>query len=230
MQCAVAIDVHDMALQMSSIGVRSYAPSDRPAVREISHATGLMGESAQAFWRHRESWADVWTSYYTDREPGSLHVATLDDAVVGYLAGCLNTAAMHPSTDELINAVIRKHWLVFRPGTAGFLYRAMLDTLRDKERASGDFVDPRWPAHLHIDLLPAARGLGLGAALMKRWLGQLADADSAGCHLATLTENARAHTFFEAFGFRDHGEPTLIPGMRGERGERLHQQIMVRSE
>ena len=125
---------------MSPVGVRSFVAEDREAVRDISYRTGFMGESAESFWRHRESWADLWTSYYTDREPESLYVATMDDSVVGYLAGCMNTAAMTPSTDETMKAVIRKHWLLFRPGTAGFLYRGMLDTIRDRQRAANSSI------------------------------------------------------------------------------------------
>jgi ribosomal protein S18 acetylase RimI-like enzyme len=211
---------------MSLVGVRSFRPGDRAAVREICYQTGFMGEPATSFWRHQESWADLWTSYYTDREPESLFVATLDDSVVGYLTGCVTTAAA-PRTDELIQAVIRKYWLLFHPGTAGFLYRGMLDSIRDGERARGDFSDPRWPAHLHINLLPAGRGTGLGRALMERWLHQLKEANSAGCHLATLVENTPAASFFEKMGFRKQGDPTLVPGMRGKGGERLHQQMMV---
>jgi ribosomal protein S18 acetylase RimI-like enzyme len=211
---------------MSAAGVRSYVAGDRAAVRDICYRTGLMGEPADGFWRHKESWADLWTSYYTDREPESLYVATVDDSVVGYLTGCMDTAAA-PSTDEIMRAVIRKHWLLFRPGTAGFLYRGMLDSMRDRERARGGFIDPRWPAHLHINLLPAARGRGLGAALMERWQKRLVEADSPGCHLGTLVENVRAVSFFEKMGFRKHGAPALVPGMRGKEGERLHKQIMV---
>jgi GNAT superfamily N-acetyltransferase len=203
---------------MSVVGVRSFEPADRAAVRDISYRTGFMGESAESFWRHKESWADLWTSYYTDQEPESLQVATMDDAVVGYLAGCRNTAAMRPNTEELTKTVIRRHWLLFRPGTAGFLYRGLLDSLRDRERATSDFIDPRWPAPLHIDLLPAARGTGLGAALIERWLQQLREAASPGCHLLTLVENTRALKFFEKSGFRNHGNPALVGGMRGKRG------------
>jgi hypothetical protein len=41
-------------------------------------------------------------------------------------------------------------------------------------------------------------------------------------------ENERACRFFRTFGFRNHGEPTLVAGMRDAAGQRLHQQIMVR--
>lgn len=207
-------------------GVRGYEPGDREAVRDICYRTGFMGKSAASFWRHEESFCDVWTSYYTDREPGSLYVATIDDSVVGYLTGCVDTAVA-PSTAETLASAVLRYWLLFRPGTAGLLYRGLLDTVRDRMRASGDFRDPRWPAHLHVNLLPAARGSGLGVALMERWLDRLGDIDSPGCHLGTLAENAPAHAFFEKLGFRKHGEPTPVPGVRSERGARLHQQMMV---
>lgn len=209
------------------LAVRSYEPGDRAAVRSISFRTGFMGETAASFWRHEASWADVWTSYYTDREPESLSVATQGGTVVGYLAGCRDTATMHPTTDELIAAAMRRHWLIFRPGTAGFFFRAALDAVRDRNRSGGEFIDARWPAHLHIDLLPAARGTGLAAALMSRWLDQLRDDGSPGCHLATLVENSRAARFFEMSGFRAFGSPRPVPGMRSASGGRLHQQVMV---
>jgi ribosomal protein S18 acetylase RimI-like enzyme len=212
---------------VGTMEVRGYEPADRSAVRSISFRTGFIGEPAGSFWRHEESWADVWTSYYTDHEPESLGVATAGGTVVGYLAGCLDTSAMHPTTDELLAAVIRRHRLLLRRGTAGFLYRAIVDGIRDRGGATGEFNDPRWPAHLHIDLLPEARGTGLAGALMRRWQDQLRAADSPGCHLATLVENDRAHRFFEKSGFGDHGAPTRVPGMRGPSGQRLHQQIMV---
>jgi hypothetical protein len=69
---------------------------------------------------------------------------------------------MSPTADERLVAAIRKDRLLFRRGTAGFLMRAIVDGLRDRDSAKGDFIDPRWPAHLHIDLLPEPRGIGLG--------------------------------------------------------------------
>lgn len=78
-----------------------------------------------------------------------------------------------------------------------------------------------------MNLLPVARGYGLGRALMERWLEQLKQSGSPGCHLSTLVENTAAVSFFEKMGFKKRGEPSLVPGMRGIGDERLHQQIMV---
>ena len=52
---------------MSPVGVRRFVAEDRAAVRDISYRTGFMGESAESFWRYKESWADLWTSYYSRR-------------------------------------------------------------------------------------------------------------------------------------------------------------------
>jgi hypothetical protein len=45
------------------------------------------------------------------------------------------------------------------------------------------FILQRHPAHVHIDLLPHARGKGHGRALMRLQLGQLARRGAVGVHL-----------------------------------------------
>jgi ribosomal protein S18 acetylase RimI-like enzyme len=211
---------------MTNIEIRKFVKADKKAIQDIAYLTGYMGESAEQFWPHKQSFAEIWTSYYIDHEPDSLYVAIKDNSVVGYLTGCLNTA-LSPKSEDIFQSAIMKYGLLFRPGTASFLWRAMLDAIMDKRSAKSDFIDERWPAHLHINLIPLARGTGLGAALMQSWLEQLRQARSPGCRLSTLVENTRAVSFFEKMGFKKDGEPSLVPGMRSRHGERLHQQIMV---
>ena len=210
---------------MIDIGIRKYSERDREAVQEICYLTGYMGDSPAYFWRHKQSFVEIWTSYYLGHEPESVYVAIKDDSVVGYLTGCLNTALA--KSEAIMQSAIIKYGLLFRPGTAGFFWRAIFDGMKDKHGATGELIDERWPSHLHINLLPVARGTGLGATLMKSWLEQLRHSGSRGCHLGTLVENTRAVLFFEKMGFKPHGAPSLVPGMRGPGGERLHQQIMV---
>jgi ribosomal protein S18 acetylase RimI-like enzyme len=210
---------------MIGIGIRKYGEGDREAIQDICYLTGYMGDSPAYFWRHKQSFVEVWTAYYLDHEPESVYVAIKDDSVVGYLMGCLNTALA--KSDAILQSAIIKYGLLFRRGTAGFFWRAIFDGMKDKHVATGEFIDERWPSHLHINLLPVARGTGPGAALMESWLEQLKLSGSRGCHLGTLVENTRAVSFFEKMGFKKHSEPSLLPGMRGPGGERLHQQIMV---
>jgi GNAT superfamily N-acetyltransferase len=93
---------------------------------------------------------------------------------------------------------------------------------------TGEVDDPRWPSHLHINLLPEARGRGVGDGLMNEWFSRLRQLGSPGCHLGTLAENTTAIAFFERVGFQRYGVPVLLPGMRLRSGGRMHLQMMVR--
>ena len=212
--------------------VRPYVHEDRAAVRHICFQTGYMGEPADFMWRDRESWADMFSGYYTDVEPDSAFVVEIDGSVSGYLLGAVDSSkAWNPGF--VLGRHIVKRGIAFRPGTAKFVWRSMKDAIVDvgsrrvKVRDL-DFSDARWPSHLHIDLLPVARGMGAGRRLVDLWLTRLAEASIAGCHLQTMAENTGAIAFFEAVGFRREGEPHLIPGFRSPTGARHHIQTMVR--
>jgi ribosomal protein S18 acetylase RimI-like enzyme len=207
--------------------IRQYQPTDRPAVREICCRTGYIGEPADWYWRNSESFADIWTSYYTDREPESVFVAERSGRVVGYLLGCVDTARA-PGPEAAVMRQLLRRGLLFRPGTAGFFRHVIGDLLRNTAAPAGELRDARWPAHLHIDLLPEGRGLGAGAALMHVWFERLTALGVPGCHLVTMAENVNAIAFFERMGFRRFGPPALVPGMRTPEGKRMHQQVMVR--
>lgn len=219
------------AMDRAEMVVRPYRTEDRQAVRDICYATGYMGDSPEWYWRDVESFSDLWSRYYTDREPQSLFVAARPDgAVVGYLMGCIDSAG----ADEF-NRVLRYHairrYCFLRPGTAGFMWRSLADVLRDnaigRRPLPTPLHDARWPAHLHINLLPEARAGGVGRRLMMTWIDHLRDLGVVGCHIETLAENSRAIAFFEAMGFRRHGPPLLAPGMRLREGGRMHVQRLV---
>jgi ribosomal protein S18 acetylase RimI-like enzyme len=213
----------------SDIVVRPYRPEDRAQVRHICHVTGYMGEPADWMWRDVESFADLFTAYYTDGEPESALVAEQDGVVAGYLLGCVDSRrAWSPG------AVFGQHFLRrgigFRPGTAGVVWRSFGDVVVDGLRRRlppVSLYDDRWPAHLHIDLLPSIRGRGVGAGLMRTWFAQLEASGVAGCYLETLGENHGAIAFFESMGFRRHGRPMSAPGLRSRSGERHTVQLMV---
>jgi ribosomal protein S18 acetylase RimI-like enzyme len=213
------------------VSIRPYQERDRARVRSICHATGYMGEPVDWMWRDAESFADLFTSYYTDAEPQSALVAERDGEVAGYLLGCVESrTAWNPAT--IFGRHFVRRGIGFRPGTAGVVWRSFADVAVGalaRRLPPVSVHDPRWPAHLHIDLLPTIRGAGVGATLMRRWLDSLHEAGVAGCHLETLGENRGAIAFFESAGFRREGEATSAPGLRSPAGGRHTVQLMVQS-
>jgi ribosomal protein S18 acetylase RimI-like enzyme len=216
---------------VADVLVRPYAPADRARVRHICFVTGYIGEPVAWQWRDAESFANIFTGYYTDAEPESALVAEIDGEVTGYLLGCVDSRrAWNPA--KVVGRQITHRGIAFRPGTAGFIWRSFGDVIVDaahRRLPPAPFADTRWPAHLHIDLLPQARGRGVGTALMRTWLGALREARVPGCFLETIAENTGAVAFFEAMGFEKRRPPIPAPGLRSPRGERHHVQLMVQS-
>ncbi len=216
---------------MAEVEVRRYRPEDRAAVRHICFVTGFMGEPVDWLWGDEQSFADMFSSYYTDREPESAFVTVHDGEVLGYLLGCRDsTRAWNPAA--VAGRHVFRRGIVFRPGTAAMIWRSVGDVVADLARrrvrlADYEFVDPDYPAHLHINLLPAARGSGAGGRLVRAWLSDLRAAVVPGCFLQTMAENTNAIAFFEAVGFARHGDSVPAPGELTPAGARTHIQTMV---
>jgi RimJ/RimL family protein N-acetyltransferase len=215
---------------LDDVVLRPYEPGDRARVRRICFDTGYMGEPEWQ-WRDPESFADLYTSYYTDAEPQSAIVAERAGVVEGYLLGCLDSRRAWSEASIFVR-LLRRRWIAVRPSTARFVWRSFADVGRDRllGRPPPEPVhDDRWPAHLHIDLLPGIRGRGVGAAMLRVWLARLDDAGVAGCHVQTLAENVRAVAAFESVGFERRGDPAPVPGLRTRGGGRHHVQLLTRS-
>lgn len=207
--------------------IRTFTQNDRGELRALFARAG-QGAPSESLWGHEESEAAIYLTPYMDLEPESLLIAFVEETMVGYLTGCVDGSTF-PTESQRIEDAIKTYRLLLRPGPIAFFMRAMLDMAGARIRGrptAGDLEDPRWPSHLHLNVVPEARGTGVAPALMQRWFDRLIEAGSSGCHLQTLVENTRAVRFFERSGFVTHGATPLVPGLRHE-GRRLHQQTMV---
>jgi ribosomal protein S18 acetylase RimI-like enzyme len=212
---------------VSEFEVRPYDVRDRAELVALFGAAGEGAPSSEV-WGHEQSLAEVYLTPYLDLEPASVFVAVVDGRPAGYLAGCVDETVF-PGEEERTRAVISKYGLYRRPGPRRFFRRARYDTVLLRLRrqpVAGELADPRWPSHLHIDLLPVARGTGAAEQMMRAWFDRLLAVGSPGCYLQTSAENVRAIRYFERMGFRKHGPNPVVPGLRHE-GRRMHQQTMV---
>jgi ribosomal protein S18 acetylase RimI-like enzyme len=60
-----------------------------------------------------------------------------------------------------------------------------------------------YPAHLHIDLLPRAQGLGYGRRMIEQVLAMLGRRGCPGTHLGLSALNTRAFGFYQHLGFHE---------------------------
>jgi ribosomal protein S18 acetylase RimI-like enzyme len=209
--------------------VRPYDAADREELLALFARAGD-GSPTGTLWRHTPSEAAIYLTPYLDHEPESVFVAVgADGALVGYLAGSLGRGAVPSEEDRMVRAISR-HLVVLRPRSMPFFARSMRDGVRDKRAgatSAGEIDDPRWPAHLHVNVAPEARGTGLAQGLMASFQAHVHAAGVPGAYLQTLVENERAARFFARSGFVPHGDTPAVPGLRLADGGRAHQLTMV---
>lgn len=209
-----------------AIDVRPYDPADRHGLRTIFDLVGASHAGGQ-LWGHPESEAAVFLYPYLELEPRSVLVAEVEGEVVGYLAGSRGEGLVPPEGTRMETA-IRAYSLYRKPAPLRFFARALWDTAVAAARhipLAADFSDPRYPAHLHINVLESSHGKGVGSALVTAWLETLQQSGCRGCHVGTLLQNERALRFFQRHGFRQVGSPNLVPGVR-HHGQPVHQVLL----
>ena len=209
--------------------IRDYQPEDRDAVRAIAFDTGLMGSTIRPQYRDFPSFADMFTSYYTDVEPQHSVVAEVRGKVVGYILSCVDSRkAWSPARVALRHMITRG--ICFRPGTAGFWFRGVFDAVADLGKPGRPKFDlARYPSHTHNNLLPEGRGASIGTEFFFRVFDKLKLAGSPGMHGEALAENHAMLDFAtERLGYRLIGEPYPVPGLRLPDGKRVYLRLAVR--
>lgn len=179
--------------------IRSYRPSDRDAVADICVRTADNGGDSRALYPDLDLMPSIFALPYVDLEPELAFVLTDEDHPVGYLLGTADTPtfATRFRTEWLPRLADRYPPPAQPPSTPA---EHMIALMHDPER----LVIPEvaaYPAHLHIDLLPAYQRSGHGRALMTTFLKALTAANVPAVHLTMLTTNTKARAFYDRLDF-----------------------------
>ena len=212
------------------LSIRKYHVRDRAVVREICWQTAFMGQSIAYAYSDRESWVDMYTRYYTDSEPESAWVAVdAEDEVCGYLLSSMDTRQAESEVSIALRHSVRR-FLWLRLGTAGFWWRALWDSLMDLAEPKRPRVDlTRYPAHVHCNLLPRARGKGVGRALFEAFHAELKARGVPGVHGEAFASNGNIHGLLAKLEYEPYGVPYPVAALRAPDGTRLHGQLVVRA-
>jgi ribosomal protein S18 acetylase RimI-like enzyme len=126
--------------------------------------------------------------------PETAFVVEDEAGVGGYVLG--------PADTRAFDALLETRWWPSlrarypdpaRPGTPD---ERMCRLIHHPARMAQRIVE-RYPAHLHIDLLPRLQGRGIGCRLIDTWR----EAVGVAAHLSVGTRNERAVRFYRAYGF-----------------------------
>lgn len=182
------------------VEIRSYVPADRDAVRRLCCDTGFLGGPIDPVFEDREMFADYLTRYYTDCEPESAFVVTVNGEVRGYLLG-----SRRPFRQQLFNAwnnlrlLARGCWRYggYNDASKKFIRWILTQAWREVPAA------PRRTAHFHFNVMPDARQLATARALVDAYFDHLrAHGEKRVYGQIVVFEDRRGSALFERYGFR----------------------------
>ncbi|MBQ8210256.1 MAG: GNAT family N-acetyltransferase [Clostridia bacterium] len=126
--------------------------------------------------------------YYIEKEPENCFVLDDDGKAVGYIICTQN----YDSYKEVFD----REYLPLNKHLGDVLYNWAKDSTILQNKYKADY-----PAHLHIDLLPAYQRQGWGGKLISALSEHLRSKGIKGVMLTAGTENVNAGNFYKKYGF-----------------------------
>jgi ribosomal protein S18 acetylase RimI-like enzyme len=182
------------------VEIRRFAPKDRDGVRALCCATGFLGNPIDPVFEDRELFADYLTRYYTDCEPESAFVLTVNGEVHGYLLG-----SRRPIRQQIFNLFSNLRLLArgafryprYNAASKKFIRWILTQAWREVPAA------PRRTAHFHFNVLPESRKLATTRALTEAYLEHLrANGEKRVYGQIVVFEDRRGAGLFERYGFK----------------------------
>ena len=193
--------------------IRPYEPRDLDALCDVCVRTAADGDDLTGAIDDPLLPGLVYAAPYGVLEPGMAFVVEDADGVGGYVVGTLDTTAFERRCEIEWLPALRTRCPAGSGGRdADRRYVALIHNPPRQDAA----IVADYPAHLHIDLLPRVQGLGLGRALIERFMAAAGAGGAGGVHLGVSRTNERALAFYLHVGFRTlwAGPTSLVLGMR----------------
>ncbi|WP_369372460.1 GNAT family N-acetyltransferase [Promicromonospora sp. Populi] len=184
--------------------IRGFEPFDLPGMYEVCLRTGDSGRDATALYRDPYLLGHVYAGPYPVADPRLTFVLADSLGVAGYVVATADTMAFERWLESSWWPVLRAQHPRSQAVDPG-------DGTQDWQRVAHlhdagvteDELYERYPAHLHIDLLPRAQGAGTGRRLMETLLAALRERGVPGVHLGVGSGNPGARAFYLRIGFHE---------------------------
>ena len=191
--------------------VRPYRDEDRSAVERVHFETGFLGSSMDALLSDAHLW-DAKIAWYLDHEPESALVLDSGSEVVGYLVGCLDDVKMGETRPaRVLTSLVSDAFASIRlPAQDRRFWTSRFGWLGDiliGRSGERDLKMPPNAGHLHINLLPEARGQGYGSELLRAFEAYAQERGVTTLHAESFTTPLNPNTtFWERNGYSVYSE------------------------
>jgi ribosomal protein S18 acetylase RimI-like enzyme len=180
--------------------IRRYEQRDHDSVYDICVRTADSGGDARGTYDSDDLMPDLFAGPYLFLQPDFCWVLDDGERPVGYVIGTPDTAAFARAYREQWTPRMARRYPV-PPDPPVTPQDEMVSLFYAPEAMVWPGL-AEYPAHLHIDLLPAAQGAGYGPRLMQTFFAAAAAAGAPGVHLVVTQSNVRALGFYDHLGFK----------------------------
>ncbi|ADU67695.1 GNAT family N-acetyltransferase [Pantoea sp. At-9b] len=178
--------------------IRHATAADFPALSRICLETANAGKDATALYSDPALPGLRFVIPYARFVPEFALVLEQQGEVVGYAVAVPDTRAFEAILNQQWWPILQAQYRATRASAP--LDSKVLDAIHQPDAAAEQLVS-QWPAHLHINLLPAAQQGGWGRKLIEQLLTLLRQAGVTGVHLGVSLQNEQVCGFYQRLGF-----------------------------
>jgi GNAT superfamily N-acetyltransferase len=193
--------------------IRPLQSDDLDALYRISLATGLAGGDASHLYEDARLMGHIYAAPYAVLEPQLALVVEDGEGVAGYVVGATDTTAWEEKLEQAWWPPLRKRYALPAEADAE---RWTPDQRRaftiHRPTPTPIAVARRYPAHLHMNLLPRLHRRGVGTTLFEHWTALAGARAAKALHVATNRANTGSVVFWRKMGFADLGLEGLPQG------------------
>jgi len=173
--------------------------------------TADAGSDGTALYSNPDLLGHIYVGPYLAGQPEFAFVIADEEGVAGYVLGAADTRSFERWLEQLWWPTLRSQY----PLTGGTSLDAELIEHFHSPVTAPDEVVEKYPAHLHIDLLPRAQGRGLGRQMLETLFAALRQRGVQGIHLDVGADNHNAIAFYRHLGFTElaRGSDSIYLGM-----------------
>ncbi|MFX0090519.1 MAG: GNAT family N-acetyltransferase [Candidatus Hodarchaeota archaeon] len=207
---------------MSGIIFRQCQKKDQNEIQNVCYQTGYMGEdlTGKDLFNDQRLFGYLFCLYYPryEAEHGFVAVDTNNNnRIVGYILGSPDSKKQGKQFNRKMVWRIALRLYLFTRWKYPESFRAVQSfrKIASQENEPGNLYE-KYPAHLHIDILPEYQRKGIGSRLMQVFEQHMRDLGVPGIHLGTSNHNTKALPFYKKQGYQiiSEKESTFWPDVK----------------